>query len=344
MQENFKIGLVGVAHGHVWHILNLLKESNLGKLVAVSIEDNPILQTRKDRMLNEYNIKMIYNDYQEMLDKEDLDILFNYTNHTIRAAVTELAASKGLHIMVEKPMAYSLKDAETMLKAATKNKVKLMVNWPSMWSPVYRKTYDLIKKDMIGSVFHIRTRIGHDMPQKELLGKQYDFQWMGLKEAGGAFLDFCCYGTALTVWLLGMPKQVFGIASNFVKNFLLGPDNGILVMMYDKSTANIEGTWSQIGRISGGPVIFGTKGTLSLEDDKLMMFTKDKPDGESIKLDPLPERERNPVEYFLTCVKENKPIDGMCDPKLSRDVQEVLEAGLISSDNCRVTKIPINRK
>ena len=142
MQETFKIGLVGVAHGHVWHILNLLKESNLGKLVAVSIEDNPVLQTRKERIQKEHKIKMIYNDYQEMLDKEDLDILFNYTNHIMRAYVTELAASKGLHIMVEKPMAYSLNDAERMLKAATKNRVKLMVNWPSMWSPVYRETYD----------------------------------------------------------------------------------------------------------------------------------------------------------------------------------------------------------
>jgi hypothetical protein len=71
---------------------------------------------------------------------------------------------------------------------------------------------------------------------------------------------------------------------------------------------------------------------------------KDKLEGESVKLDPLPDGERNPVEYFLTCINEDKPIEGMCDPKFSRDVQEILEAGQISSENGKITKIPISRK
>jgi len=339
--KTFRVGLVGVAHSHIWHILDLLRESSLGTLVAASVEDKPPLKARRERLQKDYGLKKIYSDYQEMLGKEDLDVIFNYTDHIHRARVTELAASKGLHVMVEKPMAYNLEDAERMLKAAEENKVKLMINWPTMWSPVYRKAYELIENGSIGEIFHIRTRTGHSGPQKETFTEFYDFQWMGLKEAGGAYMDFCCYGAAFTVSLMGMPKHVFGTAGNFVKSFVPSYDNGILVLMYDKGTATIEGTWSQIGRVPGGPEIYGTKGTISLGWRELVIFTKDEPDGKVLKGDPLPEGERNAVEYFLTCIKEGKPIRGMCDPKLSRDVQEVLEAGLISLESGKVVKMPI---
>ena len=337
-RQIFKVGLVGFAHGHAHHILELLNESNLGTLVAAAIEDKPVLKSRKEIVQKESNLKRIYSDYQEMLDKEDIDVVFNYTDNVMRASVTELAASKGLHVMLEKPMAYNLEYADRMLKAAESNKVKLMVNWPTMWSPAYRKAYQLINEGAIGDVFHIRTRTGHDMPQKETFAQSVDFQWMGTKEGGGAYMDFCCYGAALTVWLMGMPKQVFGTAGNFVKSFLPGYDNGILVMMYDKGTATIEGTWSTIGGIPGGPMIFGSKGTILLGRE-ITLFTKEHPEGKTVELDPLPEGERNAVEYFLTCVKEDKPIGGMCNPKLSRDVQEVLEAGIVSSENKKVVTL-----
>ena len=108
------------------------------------------------------------------------------------------------------------------------------------------------------------------------------------------------------------------------------------VVGYDKPS------WSQIGRLSVDPTIYGTKGTISFGPHETMVFTKDKQEGEAIAVDPLPQGERNAVEYFLTRIKEDRPIEGMCDPKFSRDVQEVLEAGLISSKSGTVTMIPLN--
>ncbi|MEM2384973.1 MAG: Gfo/Idh/MocA family oxidoreductase [Candidatus Bathyarchaeia archaeon] len=341
LRKAFRVGLVGVAHNHVWHILDMLQESGLGVLVAASVEEKPALETRRKKLREKYGLEKIYNDYREMLNRENLDVIFNYTDHIQRAEVTELAASKGLHIMVEKPMAYNLKDAERMLKATEENGVKLMVNWPTMWSPVYRKAYKLIWSGSIGRVFHIRARSGHSGPKKETLADFYDFQWMGLKEAGGAYMDFCCYGVAFAMSLMGMPKCVFGTAGNFVKSFIPGYDNGILVLMYEKGTAIVEGTWSQVGRVPGDPQVFGTEGSIIIGREELIIFTENKPEGEVVKPDPLPEGERNAVEYFLTRIREDKPINGMCNPKFSRDVQEVLEAGLISSESGKAVKIPI---
>jgi predicted dehydrogenase len=336
-----KVGLVGVAHPHVWSILKALQGSDLGTLSAVSIE--PTLSGERARIVGEYGLKRTYGDYREMLDEEDVDVVFNYADHVLRAPVTEYAAGKSLHVMVEKPMAYNLRDAGRMYEVAYEQGVKLMVNWPTMWSAAYRKAHELVSGGKIGNVFHVRTRIGHNSCEKgNFIGSC--FQWMGQKEAGGAYLDFCCYGVALSIWLIGMPKRVFGTAGNFVKAFIPSYDNGIVIMMYDNGTASIEGTWSQIGDLPGDPMIYGTEGTISLGSDEARIFTRDKVEGELVRTDPLPRGEGNAVEHFLTCVKEDRPIGGMCDPKLSRNAQEVLEAGLMSSMSGEVVTIPISKR
>jgi len=341
MKERLRVGLVGVAHPHVWGILSSLKDNNLGTLCAASV-DRPVRESDKQGLQRDYDLTKIYNDYHEMLDKEDVDVIFNYTDHVLRAPVTELAASRGLHVMLEKPMAYNLRDAERMLEAAERNSVKLMINWPTMWSATYRKVNELIRDGTIGRVFHIRARSGHNSCERETYVGSC-FQWMGQKEAAGAYLDFCCYGVALTVWLMGMPKRVFGTAGNFVKDFIPSYDNGMVIMMYDKGTAAVEGTWSQIGKIPVDPVIYGTKGSIFIGPQETMLFTKGNQEGEIVKVDPLQQGERNAVEYFLTRIKEDKPIEGMCDPKFSRDVQEVLEAGLVSSESGAIVTVPLSR-
>lgn len=340
LKRKLRVGLVGVAHPHVWGNLTSLRESDLGTLCAASL-DNPARESDRERLQREFGITKTYGDYREMLNKEDIDVVFNYTDHVLRVPVTELAASKGLHVMVEKPMAYNLKDADRMLEATEKNKVKLMINWPTMWSAAYRKARELIDGGTIGRVFHLRTRVGHNSCERENYAGSC-FEWMGQKEAAGAYLDFCCYGVALAVWLMGVPKRVFGTAGNFVKDFIPSYDNGIVIMMYEKGTASIEGTWSQIGRLPVDPLIYGTKGTIFLGPRETVLFTKDKQEGETVAVDPLPQGERNAVEYFLTRISQDKPVEGMCNPRFSRDVQEVLEAGLISSKSGKAVEIPLS--
>jgi predicted dehydrogenase len=61
--------------------------------------------------------------------------------------------------MLEKPMAYSLKDADRMLKAAQKHGTMLMINWPSMWSPGLRKAYQLYTDGALGDLVHHRSHL-----------------------------------------------------------------------------------------------------------------------------------------------------------------------------------------
>lgn len=342
--EAARVGLVGVAHSHVWHILDTLKQSSLGTLVAASVENKPLLRSRRERLLKEYGMGKIYDDYAEMLDHEALDVVFNYSDHILRAPVTEKAASKGLHVMLEKPMAYNLSDAEAMLAASKKHKVNVMVNWPTAWSPVFQKAYAMITEGAVGEIFHIRNRSGHDLPQRETMRTEYNWQWMATKGGGGAYMDFCCYGVALARWIMGMPEKVYGVTGNFVKPYLASNDNGLVVMTFSKGTAMVEGSWSSIGTIPGGPEIYGTKGSLLLGwEEPLRVFSIENPRGAEVEAPPLPVGRRNAVEYFLTRTREGKSIEGLCSPEFSRDVQEILEAGLISASTGKAVSLPISK-
>ncbi len=340
-----KVGLIGAAHGHVNHILELLRQSELGSLSAAALVDkgNSALRARIDKIVADNGLaaKKVYTDYREMIAREKPDAVLNYTDHIDRAEVTEYLAARGLPQMLEKPMAYSLRDADRMLKAAKKYDNKMMINWPSMWSAGLRQAYQLYKDGVLGDMLHHRTRAGHYSTTRENYPKSYDFQWMGTKEAGGAFLDFTCYGTAFTVWLAGMPSAVMATAGNFVKDFIPGPDCGILILLYPKGTAEIEAAWNQIGNVPSPTVIYGTKASLSL-GATITIYTLEKPDGEEVPVDPLPKEESDPIEYFLTAVSKDKPIGGMCDPQVSRDAQEVMEAGLVAAARGRVIPLPLS--
>jgi predicted dehydrogenase len=340
-----KVGLIGAAHGHVNHVLELLRQSEQGSLTTAALDDkgNAALKDRIEKIVADNGLtkEKVYTDYKEMLAKEKLDIVLNYTDHIDRAPVTEYVAAQGLPQMLEKPMAYNLEDADRMLEAAQKHDTILMVNWPSMWSPALRKAQQLYEDGVLGDLVHHRTRAGHYSTTRENYGQFYDFLWMGTKEAGGAFLDFTCYGVAFTVWLAGMPSGVMATAGNFVKDFLPGPDCGILVCLYPKATAEIEASWNQIGHVPSPTVIYGTKASLSV-GATLNLYTLDNRDGVEVQVDPLPLEESGPIEYLINAVIKDRPIGGICDPKLSRDAQEVMEAGLISAAKGRVIALPLS--
>jgi predicted dehydrogenase len=342
-----KVGLIDAAHGHVNHVLELLRESELGTLTAAALNDkgNATLKARLDKIVADNGLESdhVYADYRDMLAAEKPDVVLNYTDHIDRGAVTEYVAAEGLPQMVEKPMAYNLNDADRMLKAAREHDTVLMINWPSMWSPTLRKAHQLYQDGVLGDLVHYRTRSGHYSTTKAKYYDFYDFQWMGTVEAGGAFLDFTCYGTAFAVWLAGLPSAVMATAGNFVKDFLPGPDCGILVLLYPRATAEIEATWNQIGRVPSPTVIYGTKASLSLSAT-LNLYTLDERDGVEVPVDPLPAEESGPIEYFFDAVINDKPIGGICDPALSRDAQEAMEAGLASAAQGKVIPLPLAPK
>ncbi len=332
-----RVGIAGMVHGHVWGLARSFRACPGVELAAAADPNEPL----RERAQKEFSVRALYEDWREMFDKEELDCAVVATENSACADVVEAAAPRGIHVIVEKPMAATLQQADRMLKAAQSAGVQLLINWPTAWSPAVNKAVELVRGGAIGQVFFVRVRMAHQGP-KEIGCSPYFYDWLydAEKNGAGAFMDYCCYGAAFCRHLLGMPSAVTAAVGRLVKDYIQVDDNGMLLMTYDKAFATAEGSWTQIPAYHD-MLILGSEGTLITDRGKLLMATKPREEPAEVDL-PSPEPgQRNAAEYLLACLEAGTDVEGMCSAQVGRDAQEILEAGLISARTGQRVDLPL---
>lgn len=113
----------------------------------------------KDRLSafsKRWGVKSVYEDYNEMLEKEDLEIVSVTANTSMHCKITIKSAKSGVKaIFCEKPIATSLEEADKMIKICDKEHVKLIINHTRRWDPYYQKAKELINGGEIGDLTSI---------------------------------------------------------------------------------------------------------------------------------------------------------------------------------------------
>ncbi|MEM2314588.1 MAG: Gfo/Idh/MocA family oxidoreductase, partial [Candidatus Bathyarchaeia archaeon] len=271
MSRKYRLGVAGLVHDHVWGLLNQFKNTEKVDVVAAADLNPPLLERVKDL----YGVNKTYTDFSEMLEKNNLDLILLCMENSRHADVVEAAAEKGVHVIMEKPMSANLEQAERIVKAAEKHRIKVMVNYPTTWSPAIQQAYKMVKEGRIGEIFHIRFRGAHAGP-KEIGCSPYFYTWLYNKElnGAGALMDYCCYGVNLSLWFLGrMPQSVVGVMGTLARTYLEVDDNAVIIMDFKNAFGIAEACWSQVGSYPiHGPIINGVDGSLAVEEDGKLHF------------------------------------------------------------------------
>ncbi|ODP27142.1 Gfo/Idh/MocA family oxidoreductase [Paenibacillus sp. PK4536] len=119
---------------------------------------------RAQEMVELYGGKA-YASYEEILANEDIDAVSVCTPNYLHAPMTIAAANAGKHVLVEKPMACSIEEAEQMIEAAHKNNVYLMVGHNQRLMPPHVKAKEILDSGKLGKVLTFRTSFGHPGPE-----------------------------------------------------------------------------------------------------------------------------------------------------------------------------------
>ncbi len=327
----YRIGVLGLTHDHVWTNLADLKQCADATLVAAADPHQQLL----GRAEMEFKARP-YSNYDTMLDSEELDAVYIFADNASGARLTEMAASRGLHVLIEKPMAADQAGADRMIAAVEQAGTRLMINWPFAWWSQMQHAIGLAQQGAIGEVWQVRYRAAHAGP-RELGCSEYFCDWLFDPQrngAGGAYIDYCCYGAVLASVLLGLPSQVTAVGGRFVKSEIAVDDNAVLIMKYPHALAVSEGSWTQIGKLSAySTVIYGTEGTMMLEPrdgGALYHATADCEEGQSVSLPAQPESMRSATSHFLSCLQTGDPFWALCHQKHGREAQVILEAGVKS--------------
>jgi predicted dehydrogenase len=314
-----RLAVAGLTHGHVWGLLEQWAAQPEVELTAVA-DPTPLLENARARF------QRAYVDWQRMLDAELPDVVLACADNRTSAAIAIAAMQRGAHVMVEKPMAADLADAERMLETARATDRMLMINWPTRWNPAIDALLERARSGEFGAVFEFRFRAGHAGP-REIGCDPYFVEWLydEQRNGAGALADFACYGAVMSAYLLGEPLQVLGTRGNLTKDYPISDDNAVLIARYPKAIAVIEATWSQIGADGApNPIVYGTEATAGVIDGKLRIHRR----GAEPTLEtppPLPEGERNAPEYFLKCLRTGARPEGVLSPEIALIAQRMVE-------------------
>lgn len=341
MAKPLRVGIAGLIHDHVWWNVDAFVRARRTRIVAVADRNRPLLERLKAIVPD----VAVYRDPVRMLEREDLGILLACTTNAGTAEIVEEAARRGVHAVTEKPMAARLAQADRMLRAARRHGVKLMVNWPPLWDPKLWHMAELVRKGAIGRLYQIRWRCAHQGP-KEIGCTPYFYRWLydARRNGAGALIDYCCYGAALCRWLQGRPRAVTGLRGRLVKGDIRVDDNAVLLLKYPKAIGLCEASWTQVGEIPSGIVASGSEGAIAVEHARMRLADAKHPQGRPIRPRALRGWRANLGDYFARVIREDLEIEGMGNPEIARDAQEILEAGLISADTGRAVRLPLRRR
>ncbi len=337
MDKKYRVGVASLVHDHIWSLARVFNDHPRCELVAVGEQVDEL----RERFVKQYPNAVPYSDWGKMFEECKMDIVLVTSENSRTADIAEVAAAHGVNILIEKPMSATLEQANRIMAAVEKNGVQLMVNWATNWGANYQTALRLLKEGAIGQVYDVRVRMAHHGP-KEIGCDPYFWKWLYDEKlnGAGAYMDYCCYGAALIRLILGMPKAVMGWRQRLVKDYLETDDNGMVIAFFDNAVARTEGSWCEIPAYHD-MVVLGSKGTLITSSGKLLMSTEPRKAPAEVELDERKEWNVNAAAHFVHCLDTGTEATGMCNPVISRDAQEILEAGLISDREGRRIALPL---
>ena len=149
-----RVGFIGLGTISDENVLGYL-DSDDARIVAVCDPDEEAARKR----LKKWNLSdaRYFRNYEDMLEREDLDIAEILTPHHLHCPqAVRCAEAKVKGISLQKPMAVSLRECDQIIEACKKNNVKLKVYENFLFYPVYLKAKDLIDQGLIGEVMSVR--------------------------------------------------------------------------------------------------------------------------------------------------------------------------------------------
>lgn len=344
-RRKFRVGVLGLHHDHVWGNLEELNQLGEAAELVGAADPHPEL---RDRYGSLYGGET-FPDYESLLDTVAMDAVYVFASNRVSEDLVVAACERGLHCLVEKPMASTLAGADRMLAAAKAAWVRLMINWPFAWWPQLQHALKLAQSGEIGHLWQVKYRAAHEGPV-ELGCSKYFCEWLYDERlnGAGALMDYCCYGALLAEVLLGSPSGVSGVKlSTGLKPDLKLEDNAILVMSYPHALATTEASWTQIGKLTAyTTALYGSAGTLMVEPRHgaaLRLATAEYPEGKKVEVPEVAGEMSNASAHFLHLIEDPEaPMHPLCQARQGRNAQEILEAGLMAAREGRMIPLPVN--
>ncbi|MCW4020181.1 MAG: Gfo/Idh/MocA family oxidoreductase, partial [Candidatus Bathyarchaeota archaeon] len=269
MVKRVKFGIIGTGVGADFCARGFSKiaDAGIAELVAVTSRR----EERAKDFASKWGLTIWCTDHEEMLQKDDLDAVIINTPHYLHCPMALDAMEMGKHVLVDKPMAVNLKEADEMIEKAEKRNVKLGVVFQSRFDPNFRR----VKVAADGGKFG-RLTLGEAVVEWHRTQEYYDNSpWRGCwaTEGGGALINQAVHTIDLLLWIMGPPKYLWAQFDTFAHNIEV-EDLAVAAIRFENGALGVvQGSTSIYPGLPTRLEIHGTKGTAIMEGENLKRWS-----------------------------------------------------------------------
>ncbi len=345
-----RVAGINFDHFHMGDLLRMVHEHPQAELVGIS-DEHPERMVEAQRNFAIPDAQ-VFTDYAACLEKMQPDLVVLCPAAARHAEWTEKVAAYGVHIIMEKPFAASVAEADRMIAAMAPGK-QLAINWPLVLSPPHQKAYEIVQSGRIGEVVEVHYYGGNRGPlyhgadkiEKEPTAAEKDASWFYQRaEGGGSMLDYMGYGTTLGTWYLNNRKPIEVTAVVDQPEGLEVDEHSISIARYEFGLSKFETRWGTFSdpwthqpQPKCGFVLKGTDGTVSCYDyaSEVWVQTRDCPQGQAVPTPELAAPLQNPIQYVIHCLEHGEAITGPLSLEVSRIGQQIVDTAFLSAQEKR---------
>jgi predicted dehydrogenase len=340
MSKKIGIGIIGLDHWY-WALgsaYNIITSSD-AELVAIADPNEDELK----KVVNVYKAKTFYTDYHLLLENPEVDAVIITTTTSKHAEVATAAAKAGKHILIGKPIARSLKEADSIINEAERTKVKLMAMAAGPLPGDILMSF--IEQGVIGEPFAAHCSLMAIPPLRAPGINEPGWFVDPLKAAGGGFIDHAVYDVALLrKYFDSEVERVYAEMGRFIHKEYQVEDHGIaLIRFKDGSIATVESSFTASNESHGRKLIIGTEGEMEMVENRISIWSRKEPYKQrttiefrspppvfsrayvevSTPIPPFASLYKPTIDEFIQCIKEDK-----APAVTGKDARAVLEITL----------------
>ncbi len=355
MKKTWRIAGINFDHMHMGDLLRMVHEHPNAEIAGICDEQ----PARMEPAARNFAIPRdrIFTDYRACLEQTKPDLVVLCPAAAEHGLWVRRVAEFGVHVLMEKPFAASLAEADAMIAAQQATGKLLAINWPLRWVAAYVETKRLIDCGTIGEVIEYhhyggnRGPLYHAADKIELTPSAEDKarSWFYQRaRGGGSLLDYAGYGATLGTWFQGgrKPLEVTCVVDDPAG--LDVDEHSVTICRYARGLSKIEtrwGTFTDPWIIQPQPrcgfTIVGTEGTIDAQDyiDRISVQLRSHPEPAEWAVPALQPPFQNPIQYLLHVLEGGELERGPLHPEIARIGQQIVDSAVLSAREKRTVAL-----
>lgn len=205
-----------------------------------------------------------YTDYKAMIEEVQPELVSIATESGIHAEIAIFCIKHGVHVIIEKPMAMSMADANEIIRLSEEKKVKVSACHQNRFNIAVQEMRQALEAGRFGKLSHGSIHVRWNRNQNYYTQAPWRGTWA---QDGGALMNQCIHGIDLLRWTFGGEiEEVYGQTRQQFHDYLEAEDVGMAVVKFKNGAiATIEGTTNVYPKnLEETLYIFGEKGTVKI--------------------------------------------------------------------------------